>query len=57
MPLEETVATYSYFITEADKLPLSYFTIMRYHPYLDVVFDGTCCTFYMSMFAISPTAI
>ena len=52
MPLEETVATYSYFITEADKLPLSYFTIMRYHPYLDVVFDGTCCTFYMSMFAI-----
>ena len=54
MPLEETVATYSYFITEADKLPLSYFTVMRYHPYLDVVFDGTCSVFYTPILAISP---
>ena len=40
MPLEETIATFSYFITEADKLGLAYFQLMRYVPLLDVEFDG-----------------
>ena len=41
MPLQETLDTYSYFITEADKLNLAYFTLVRYQPSLDVEFDGT----------------
>jgi len=40
MPLQESLATYSYFITEADKLNLAYFTLVRYHPSFDVEFDG-----------------
>lgn len=40
MPLEETLETYRYFLTEASKLPLSYITLMRYSPYLDAEFDG-----------------
>ena len=40
MPLDETIATFSYFITEADKLGLAFFEIMRYSPLLDVEFDG-----------------
>ncbi|PPQ86647.1 hypothetical protein CVT25_006831 [Psilocybe cyanescens] len=40
MPLQETLDTFSYFITEADKLGLSYITLVQYHPYFDVVFDG-----------------
>jgi 2,4-dienoyl-CoA reductase-like NADH-dependent reductase (Old Yellow Enzyme family) len=40
MPLQDTLDTYSYFITEADKLNLAYFTLVRYHPSFDVEFDG-----------------
>lgn len=40
MPLEETLETYRYFLTEASKLPLSYITLMRYSEYLDAVIDG-----------------
>jgi hypothetical protein len=38
---QETLDTHSYFITEADKLNLAYFTLVRYHPPFDVEFDGT----------------
>jgi len=41
MPLQETLDTYSYFITEADKLNLAYFTLVRYQPSLDAEYDGT----------------
>ena len=41
MPLEETLDTYPYFITEADELNLAYFTLVRYHPSFEVEFDGT----------------
>ncbi|KAF9478936.1 FMN-linked oxidoreductase [Pholiota conissans] len=40
MPLQETLDTYSYFITEADKLGLSFFELVRYSPKFDVEFDG-----------------
>ena len=40
MPLQETLDTYSYFITEADKLNLAYFTLVRYQPSLDAEFNG-----------------
>lgn len=40
MPLQETLDTFSYFITEADKLNLSYLTLVRYHPSFDVEIDG-----------------
>ncbi|KAF9053222.1 hypothetical protein BJ165DRAFT_1383633 [Panaeolus papilionaceus] len=40
MPLEETIATYSYFITEADKLGLAYIVLVRYSPKFDVEIDG-----------------
>ncbi|KAK2459474.1 hypothetical protein APHAL10511_008508 [Amanita phalloides] len=40
MPLQETLDTFTYFITEADKLGLSYITLLRYAPALDVEFDG-----------------
>ncbi|KAH9477118.1 NADP-dependent oxidoreductase lnbE [Psilocybe cubensis] len=40
MPLQETLDTYSYFISEADKLKLSYFNLVRYSPSFDVEFDG-----------------
>ncbi|KAJ3535152.1 hypothetical protein NMY22_g6610 [Coprinellus aureogranulatus] len=36
MPLEETLETYRYFLTEASKLPLSYVALMRYNPMLDI---------------------
>ncbi|KAJ7037479.1 flavoprotein NADH-dependent oxidoreductase [Mycena alexandri] len=40
MPLEETLETYNYFISEADKLGLSYIVLARYIPFLDFVIDG-----------------
>ncbi|KAJ6519264.1 flavoprotein NADH-dependent oxidoreductase [Mycena sanguinolenta] len=40
MPLDETIETYNYFISEADKLGLSYFCLLRYLPMHDMVFDG-----------------
>jgi len=40
MPLDETRQTYQYFITEADKLRLSYITLVRYVRRRDVEYDG-----------------
>ncbi|KAJ3756820.1 hypothetical protein EV360DRAFT_71668 [Lentinula raphanica] len=40
MPLEETLETFSYFISEADKLGIAYIDLMRYAEVLDPVFDG-----------------
>lgn len=39
MPLEETLATFRYFLTEVSKLPLSYVVLMRYHPPMDVEYE------------------
>lgn len=41
MPLEETIATFTHFITEADKLGIVYVDLMRYSEMLDPVIDGT----------------
>ncbi|TEB12332.1 flavo protein NADH-dependent oxidoreductase [Coprinellus micaceus] len=40
MPLEETLETFRYLLTETSKLPLAYVTLMRYSPYLDAEYDG-----------------
>lgn len=40
MPLQETLDTYSYFISEADKLGISYICLVRYHDTYDVQYDG-----------------
>ncbi|KAE9396069.1 FMN-linked oxidoreductase [Gymnopus androsaceus JB14] len=40
MPLEETIETYSYFISEADKLGIAYIELVRYVDMLDPVIDG-----------------
>jgi len=40
MPLEETLQTFRYFISEVDKLFPSYITLARFNPLLDVEFDG-----------------
>ncbi|KAJ6599915.1 hypothetical protein DFH09DRAFT_627307 [Mycena vulgaris] len=40
MPLQETIDTYSYFVSEADKLKLSYITFSRYLPRLDPMPEG-----------------
>jgi 2,4-dienoyl-CoA reductase-like NADH-dependent reductase (Old Yellow Enzyme family) len=42
MPLPETVETYGYFITEAEKLDIAYITLMRYALGSDVEIDGRC---------------
>lgn len=42
MPLEETLATFTYFIQQADKLNLAYFCLFRYGEYSDVKIDGGC---------------
>ncbi|KJA23282.1 hypothetical protein HYPSUDRAFT_163557 [Hypholoma sublateritium FD-334 SS-4] len=39
MPLEDTLATFSYFITEADKLNLAFFDLVRYVPQYEVKYD------------------
>ncbi|KAG6888955.1 hypothetical protein C0992_006948 [Termitomyces sp. T32_za158] len=39
MPLQETLDTYRYFLTEADKLGLSYITLVRYMEKYDVMYD------------------
>jgi len=41
MPLEENIETYRYFLSEADKLNLSYITLRRYSPLLDAEFGGS----------------
>ncbi|KAH6918059.1 flavoprotein NADH-dependent oxidoreductase [Coprinopsis sp. MPI-PUGE-AT-0042] len=40
MPLEETLETFRYLISEADKLGLAYITLLRYNPMHDLEFDG-----------------
>ncbi|KAJ7742159.1 hypothetical protein DFH07DRAFT_44628 [Mycena maculata] len=40
MPLKDTVETFSYFISEADKLNLSYITLYRYTPHKDPPIKG-----------------
>ena len=45
MPLPETVETYKYFITEAEKLDLAYITLVRYARQSDVEIDGWCLSF------------
>ncbi|KAF7348674.1 Oxidored-FMN domain-containing protein [Mycena venus] len=40
MPLEDTIETFSYFLSEADKLKLSYITLARYLPHMDPIIDG-----------------
>ncbi|KAF9483540.1 FMN-linked oxidoreductase [Pholiota conissans] len=40
MPLQETLDTYSYFISEVDKLGLSFIELMRYSAKFDVEYDG-----------------
>ncbi|EGO00660.1 hypothetical protein SERLA73DRAFT_50406 [Serpula lacrymans var. lacrymans S7.3] len=40
MPLQDTLDTFNYFISEADKLDLAYFCLARYLAMLDPTFDG-----------------
>ncbi|KAK2467549.1 hypothetical protein APHAL10511_000404 [Amanita phalloides] len=40
MPLQDTLDTFGYFITEADKLGLSYITLVRYVEARDLIVDG-----------------
>ncbi len=40
MPLQETLDAFSYFISEADKLGLSYIVLVRYTEVLDPIIDG-----------------
>ncbi|KAF8921299.1 flavoprotein NADH-dependent oxidoreductase [Mucidula mucida] len=40
MPLEETIETFKYFIEEADKLGIAYFTLVRYADILNPEYDG-----------------
>ncbi|KAE9397979.1 FMN-linked oxidoreductase [Gymnopus androsaceus JB14] len=40
MPLEETIDTFSYFISEIDKLDIAFIDLLRYAPAFDEVFDG-----------------
>ncbi|KAJ7629223.1 hypothetical protein DFH06DRAFT_1102652 [Mycena polygramma] len=40
MPLEETIATFGYLLREVNKLGLSYVTLVRYTPFLDLEYDG-----------------
>jgi hypothetical protein len=46
MPLQETLDTFNYFITEADKLKLAYITLVRYTVSTDVEYDGTVLIFF-----------
>ncbi|KAK7687075.1 hypothetical protein QCA50_009575 [Cerrena zonata] len=41
MPLEETLETFNYFISEANKLNLAYITLVRWSPLLDPAGRGT----------------
>ncbi|ESK85807.1 nadh:flavin oxidoreductase nadh oxidase [Moniliophthora roreri MCA 2997] len=40
MPLEDTLETFRYFITQADNLKLAYICLVRYDERLDIVIDG-----------------
>ena len=52
MPLEENIETYRYFLSEADKLNLSYITLRRYSPLLDAEFDGSSLASLVFIFLI-----
>jgi len=41
MPLDETIETFSYFISEIDKLGIAYINITRFVPDTDPEFDGS----------------
>ncbi|KAK0469957.1 uncharacterized protein EV420DRAFT_1662635 [Desarmillaria tabescens] len=41
MPLEETLQTFKYFISEVDKLKIAYVTLVRYAEFLDPIIDGS----------------
>jgi hypothetical protein len=41
MPLQDTIETFSYFVSEADKLNLSYITLARYATHFGPKIDGT----------------
>ncbi|KAH9478468.1 N-ethylmaleimide reductase [Psilocybe cubensis] len=41
MPLQDTLDTFSYFITEADKLNLAYIALVRYNAVHDALVNGT----------------
>ncbi len=49
MPLAETLAQYSYILTEANKLPLAYICLARWSPMFETHYDGTY-TFLCSIF-------
>ncbi|KAF8069030.1 hypothetical protein FPV67DRAFT_1448858 [Lyophyllum atratum] len=40
MPLQEALDTYTYFVSEADKLGLAYIALVRYVPAYDVEYEG-----------------
>jgi hypothetical protein len=40
MPLQETIDTYQYFISQADNLDLGYICLVRYIPAIDPIIDG-----------------
>ncbi|KAF8966566.1 hypothetical protein BDZ97DRAFT_1917386 [Flammula alnicola] len=40
MPLQDTLDTFSYFISEADKLGISFIELVRYAKLFDIVIDG-----------------
>ncbi len=46
MPVEETLATYSHFIAEADKFKLAYIVVQRYSEFLDPIIDGAYLLFH-----------
>jgi 2,4-dienoyl-CoA reductase-like NADH-dependent reductase (Old Yellow Enzyme family) len=40
MPLDETIATFKYFLEQIDQLGLAYICLVRYDPFLDIKIDG-----------------
>ena len=40
MPLDDALATFSYLISEADKLGVAFIELMRYVEKYDVAYDG-----------------
>ncbi len=40
MPLQETLDTFTYFISEAGKMKLAYITLIRHNPVFDPLVDG-----------------
>ncbi|KAJ7813905.1 hypothetical protein B0H14DRAFT_3878974 [Mycena olivaceomarginata] len=40
MPLQDTIDTFGHLLREVNKMNLAYVTLVRYHPFFDVEFDG-----------------